>query len=287
MSSDPAPSAARRGLAGPLFVLGAALLWGTLGVLSTAAAARGVAPLEIALVRALIGALLFAAHALVTRARFPRGRDLAWSAAFGLVGISLFYGVFQLALQAGGASLAVVLLYTAPALVALLAWGVLHERPTRTTVLLIACTIAGVALVSIGGGHGVTVSVASVAYGLVAGACYALYYLFGKTVLARNATSTTLTVVLGVGALGLVPFAPVSAKPLATWGLLAVIGLATSYLAIAAYAAGLRRMAPTRAAIIASFEPVIAVALAVVVLGEVLAPTAVAGAALVVGAVVL
>lgn len=286
MASDPT-SAGRRGLAGPLFVLAAATLWGTLGVLSTAAFARGVAPLEVALSRAVIGALLFAMHAAVTRARFPRGRDLAWTAAFGLVGISVFYGVFQLAIRAGGASLAVVLLYTAPALVALIAWAVLGERPTRSTVGLIACTIGGVALVSVGGGHGVTVTVASVAYGLVAAACYALYYLFGKTVLGRNPASSTLAVALAVGALGLVPFTAVTAKPLAAWGLLAVIGLATSYLAITAYAAGVRRMAPTRAAIIASFEPVFAVTLAVVVLGERLAPLAIAGAALVIGAVVL
>lgn len=41
---------------------------------------------------------------------------------FGLVGISLFYGAYQLAIESGGAALAAVLLYTAPAIVALLSW---------------------------------------------------------------------------------------------------------------------------------------------------------------------
>ena len=38
----------------------------------------------------------------------------------GIAGVSIFYGSYQLAVKAGGASLASVLLYTAPAFVALL-----------------------------------------------------------------------------------------------------------------------------------------------------------------------
>ncbi|MBZ0118917.1 MAG: DMT family transporter [Sandaracinaceae bacterium] len=116
------------------WVLVAAVLWGALGVLGKAAQAEGVAPLEIAFWRALGGGALFALHAVVTRARWPRGRDLGGTIAFGLVGVSVFYGSYQLAVRAGGASLAAVLLYTAPAFVAVLAWWRFGEPGGRISI---------------------------------------------------------------------------------------------------------------------------------------------------------
>src|SRR5687768_3969976 len=113
-------------------ILLAAVLWGLLGPASYVALRDGVAPLEIAFWRAALAAPLFAAHAVAAgggRAAFRAARgDLPALAAFGVVGVSVFYGAYQLAVREGGAALAAVLLYTAPAWVALLARGVLGER---------------------------------------------------------------------------------------------------------------------------------------------------------------
>src|SRR5688572_9249773 len=101
-----------------LHVLVAAVLWGLLGPASYLALRDGVAPLEIAFWRAALGALLFGAHALAGggRAAFrPARADLPALVAFGVVGVSVFYGAYQLAVREGGAALASVLLYTAPA----------------------------------------------------------------------------------------------------------------------------------------------------------------------------
>jgi DME family drug/metabolite transporter len=266
------------------WVLVAAVLWGALGVLGKAAQAEGVAPLEIAFWRAAFGGALFALHALVTRASWPRGRDLTGTVAFGIAGVSVFYGSYQLAVRDGGASLAAVLLYTAPAFVALLAWWRFGERPGAREWLAVGVTITGVALVSTSGGGSVDAGVAAIAWGLTAGATYALYYIWGKLVFEQYAPAAVYAVAMPVGALGLLPFVSFGARTQRAWLLLACMAVASTYLAYLAYAAGLKRLPATRASVIASIEPLVATGLAAVWFDERLGPVAWLGAAMVVGA---
>lgn len=137
----------------PLLILVAAVLWGLLGILGKNAQGAGVSPLEVAFWRAALAGGLYALHALVTRAPLPRGRDLLVTAAFGVLGVSVFYGSYQLAVRAGGASLASVLLYTAPAFVALFGWAVLRERLGVREMTAVVGTLAGIALISLGAGR--------------------------------------------------------------------------------------------------------------------------------------
>ncbi|MBI0445638.1 MULTISPECIES: DMT family transporter [unclassified Deinococcus] len=270
-----------------LLILLAAVLWGLLGILGKNAQAAGVGPLEVAFWRAVLGGGLFALHAAVTRAPLPRGRDLLVTAAFGLVGVSVFYGAYQLAVRAGGASLASVLLYTAPAFVALLGWGLLRERLGVREGLAVAGTLTGIALISLGGGQGVNVTAAALTWGLLAGFTYSLYYLYGKAYFTRYPPTALYAVALPVGALGLLPFVALSAKTPAAWGSLIGIAVLSTYFAYLAYSAGLKHLPATRASVIASLEPVVAAGLAALLFGERLSTTALLGAALVIGAALL
>src|SRR5690606_19471774 len=118
---SPPPSRLTR-VGAPLFVLAAAVLWGLIGIQSAELLAAGLGPYEIAFWRAIIASVLFAAHASVTGGlRVPRGRDIPVLGMFALVGVTLFYSAYNLAVEAGGVSLAAILLYTAPAIVAVLA----------------------------------------------------------------------------------------------------------------------------------------------------------------------
>lgn len=263
----------------------AATLWALIGVLGTAVTRYGIDPLEVAFWRALLGGALFIAHAGVTRARPPGGRDLVLTIGFGVVGVSVFFAGYQLAVRHGGASLASVLLYTAPAFVAVLAVPVLGDRLRARDAIAVAASITGVAVVSLAGG-GARVTGPALAFGLLSGLAYALYYLFGKTMFARHPPVAVLAVALPVGALGLLPLVPFHPKPPEAWALLAVMAFASTYLAYLAYAIGLRGLAATRASVIATLEPVIASALAAIVLGERLAPLSYLGAAIVVAAAV-
>ncbi|MFC4637041.1 DMT family transporter [Deinococcus hohokamensis] len=275
---------AASGVPAPVLILCAAVLWGLLGILGKQAQGAGVGALEVAFWRAALGGGLFALHAAVTRAPLPRGRDLLVTLGFGVLGVSVFYGAYQLAVRSGGASLASVLLYTAPAFVALLGWAILRERLGLREVLAVGGTLAGVALISLGGGQGVTVTAAALAFGLLSGLTYSLYYLYGKAFFTRYAPTALYAVALPVGALGLLPFVDWAPKTGAAWSSLGAMAVLSTYLAYLAYSAGLRRLPATRASVIASLEPVVAALLAAALFGERLSLLALLGAALVMAA---
>ncbi|MDF1524449.1 MAG: EamA family transporter, partial [Trueperaceae bacterium] len=279
MRPAPPPSLQTRGYA---LVVTAAVLWGLIGLFARTILDAGVGPLEIAFWRALIAGGAFALHArLAGRSKLRSARDLGLLAAFALVGVTLFYASLNLAIDAGGVSLAFVLLYTAPAFVAVLAWPLLGERLTRRKGALVLLAVAGVVLVAQAGGGGVHATPAAVAWGLASGASYATYYLFGKWVLHRYAPVTIFAVVLPIGALGLLPFVDFVPKASDTWAWLAVLGLVSTYLAYLVYYTGLRTTEASRAVLVATVEPVVAAAIAAIAFGERLGGVGWTGAALI------
>ncbi|HAR68169.1 MAG TPA: EamA family transporter, partial [Thermus scotoductus] len=243
---------------GYLYLLLAAFLWGLIGPVSRLAFQEGLTPLAVAFFRAGIAWVFFGLHALLLRQVRVERRDALPLLLFGLVGVSLFYGSYQLAVVYGGAALASVLLYTAPAWVALLSLVVLKEPLDRTGLLAVALTLLGVGLMGVGGGSGVRVLSLALFFGLLSGFTYALYYIFGKLYLPRYATPTLFLYALPVGALGLLPwveFAPLSLRAMEA---LLFLGVFSTYGAYLAYYAGLKRLPATRASVVATLEPVVA-----------------------------
>src|SRR5690349_24880539 len=132
---------------GYCYIALAAALWGSLGVVSRVVLAAGVDPLELSFWRATIAGALFAVHAIARgKARVAR-RDYPVIGIFALVGVALFYLSYLFAVRAGGAALAAILLYTAPAWVAVASALWLHEPMTRRKLTALATTLLGVACV--------------------------------------------------------------------------------------------------------------------------------------------
>lgn len=269
------------------YILLAATLWGLLGPVAYVALREGVSPLEIAFWRAALGSVLYVAHAAVRGSWRIERRDVPAVVAFGAVGVSLFYGSYMLAVERGGAALAAVLLYTAPAWVALLARLFLGERLGARKLVALAATLAGVVLVATAGGGELRVGTAGIVWGLVAGWSYATYYLFGRRYFARYDAAGVLALALPVGALGLLPFVDFAPKSTTSWGALLFLAVVPTYAAYLLYAAGLRRVEATRAATVATIEPVVAAVAAYVAFGERLSPMGYVGAAVVLGGVLL
>ncbi|GAB4344666.1 MAG: DMT family transporter [Gammaproteobacteria bacterium] len=250
---------------GYLLILVAAALWGMIGPVSRYALAEGVTPLEVAFWRSTLAWFLFGGHALFTGAVHVRRPHMPAVALFGIVCVALFYGAYQGAVEEGGAALASVLLYTAPAWVALLARALLGERITPAKVVAIAITLFGVALVAWNdpGQSGQSrVSALAISLGLLSGFTYSLYYLFGKTLLRSYATPTLFLYALPVGALALYPWITFVDKSATAWASLVFVAVVSTYLAYLAYYAGLRHLEATRAAVVATIEPVVAALLA-------------------------
>lgn len=277
-------------LKGYLYILCAAALWALIGPLSKQAIAFGVTPLEAAFWRSAIGWSCFAIHALVAGCWRIQLRDAPALAGFGLIGVSTLFGAYVLSISMVGAALASVLLYTAPAWVAVLACLMLGERMTPHKLAALVMTLAGVACVSLGpaltSGLGLgAVNLTGIALGLLSGFSYATYYIFGKLYLGRYATPTLFLYALPVGCLGLLPFVPFGPKSPQAWAVLAALAISTTYGAYSVYYAALRRLEATRVAIVATLEPVMAAALAYVWWDERFDALGYAGSALILAAV--
>lgn len=246
----------------------AALLWGLIGPLSKFAFQAGMPTVEVAFWRAVMAWLVYGAHAAALGQVKVHRRDLPWVVGFGVVCVFGLFGSYVLAVRDGGAALASVLLYTAPAWVALLAWKILKERLTTAKLAAVGATVLGVAGVSLGNGLNGPVSLGAIFFGLLSGLTYALYYIFGKAFLSRYSTPTLFLYALPVGAACMLPFLGFGPRPAQAWLACAALALCSTYGAYSLYYAGLRRIEASRAAVIATLEPVVAALLAFSFFGE-------------------
>ena len=272
---------------GYLYVVIAAALWGLLGSVTRIALREGVSAVEVAFWRGLLAAGIFAVHAAaIRRVRIER-RDLPSVVAFGVFGVAGLLACFSRAVEEGGAALASILLYTAPVWVALLSALFLGERLTRRTVLALAVATLGVAGIAFSGGGAVRLTPAALGWGLASAFAYALYYLFGKRYFDVYPTATLFIYALPVGALTMLPLVDFRPKTPTAWAAIAFVAVVPTYLAYVFYSAGLRRVEATRAATVATVEPVVAAVSAYLMWNERLSPAGYAFAAVVLAGVLM
>ncbi|KAA3626183.1 MAG: EamA/RhaT family transporter [Proteobacteria bacterium] len=250
---------------GYALLLLAASLWALIGPVARFAFEEGVAPLEVAFWRAALAWILFSVHAAARRQMRVAPRHLPLIAVFGVVCIAIFYAAYQGAVEAGGAALASMLLYTAPAWVVLMAQVILGECATPRKILAVVLTLTGVAFIAQEGGGVLReggVSGIAIALGLLSGFTYALYFIFGKSFLRHYSTPTLFLYALPVGALVLLPFVEFADKTPLAWLCVISVAVVSTYFAYLAYYAGLRHLDATRAAVVVTVEPVVAVLVA-------------------------
>ncbi|HEX8391575.1 MAG TPA: EamA family transporter [Longimicrobium sp.] len=273
---------------GTLYVAAAAILWGLMGPVTRIALAEGLTPLEIAFWRGIMAGGLFAATAVVIRRPWLQKRDVPMIIAFGMTGVAGLLASYSLAVSAGGAALAAILLYTAPVWVALFSASFLHERMTGRKLAALALATAGVAGIALStGGGSIRLTPAGLGWGLASGLAYALYYLFGKRYFERYPTATIFMYALPVAALVIFPAVRFHPKSATAWGALAFLSAVPTYTSYVFYSAGLKRIEATRAATVATIEPVVAALAAYLMWNERLSAIGYACAALVLFGVLL
>jgi drug/metabolite transporter, DME family len=279
-------------------VLIAAVLFGTTG--TAQALGPGVEPLAVGSARILVGAALLTAVAVAAarsaaKAAGPAAGGLRESLGAGDRRLFLLAGVFVAAYQAsffaavadtGVAVGTVVALGSAPAFTGLFGRLFAHERLEPRWFAATALACAGVCLLTLGGGSAGDVSAPGIALALVAGAGYAGYAVIGKHLLHRGGTPEgVMAAVFGTGAIMLLPVLAVTptGELVSAGGLtLAVyLGAVTTAVAYILFAKGLSRIGASETATLTLAEPVTAMALGFLVLGERPGALAVAGAALV------
>ncbi|MBR9989976.1 MAG: EamA family transporter, partial [Gemmatimonadetes bacterium] len=286
----------RRPVAGAALVLGAASLWATFGIFAKYLYQAGLQPLEVASARAAVG---FAAVLLIALARMLRGvrvplRALPFFAAYGVIGFALFGLLYLAGLQRTTVSIAVALLYTAPAFVVLVSAVLWREHFGRIRALSLVLVLIGVVLVT--GAAGALLSgtaalpLPALLFGLGSGLGYALYTLFSKVATERYGPLASLFWSFAFAALSLgilaSPVAPFVRAPDQTM-LLIGLGIVPTLLPYGLYIAALRHLRASTAAMLASVEPAIAASMAAVLLGERMAGLQIVGVVVLVVAAVL
>ncbi len=276
---------------GYILVLAAASMWALLGPLCLYIYQEGISPLESAFWRAFFGWIFFLAHASFKgQVKIP-SNYLPILAVFGLICVSIFYSSYLLAISRLGVGIAAVLLYTAPAWVAVLSPFLLNEKITLAKALCVSMTIAGVILICLGpqlsSNANVPLDSIGIGIGLIAGLTYAQYFIFGKKILYRFETPTVFSYALPLGMIPLLPFIHFTHKTPTAWFLLLSLGFISSYAAFSACYAGLKRLEATQASVIATFEPMLAAAFGFILFNETFGIFSWLGSALIIGAVFL
>ncbi len=267
---------------GILLVMLSACAFGSMAIVARGVFASGANVPGLLAGRFALAGLLLAAVMLATGRPFPRGRPLLVAIGMGGIGYVGQAACFFNALHYASSGLVALLLYVYPTLVVILSAIFLREKLTGTKLALLAASFAGLALM-LGGGTG---SATGILLGLGAAGIYSVYILVGARELSHtDALATTTVVCLSAAAtLGIASFFVETRLPGTWWGWasIAVIGLVGSVVAILAFFAGLKRVGPSTASVVSTFEPVFTAILAWLVLGETLTPAQLAGGALVV-----
>lgn len=260
-----------------MITLGASA-WGTLGVFATTLYEAGLEPIDVAAARVTVAWIGFAVIAVIFNPENIRltPRQRALLALHGLIAVALYNLLYFGAIAQVGIALAVALLYSAPAWSAVLGYLLLRERHPARVYVAVPLTVMGVALaVTNPAGFSLSVPTAGLLLGLGAALAYALFSILGKLLLRDCASSTMLLYSFGTGSFILTAVAwldgggdrLISMGP-GDWLVLLAAGVFPTFLAYLAYTEGLRRIPASLATLLAATEPVVAVALGLVVTGE-------------------
>ncbi len=255
-------------LSGYMFIATAAVGWSLIGVFATYARRGGVTSLEIAFWRAALSSVGFAAVAVQNRETRIARHDLGTIGLFAAIGIALFNAALTLSIAAGGVSLAFMLLYSAPAFVMVLAWPLLRERLDRNKAVLVAMILIGITFVAFASGKGVIISTRSITWGLVSGASYSSFYLMGKPLYQKYSPATVFMYAMPIGAVLLFPFVDFHHKSLKSWIWLFVLAAISTLSAYLLYGIGIQRIEASRAVLVATVEPMLALVWGALLFGE-------------------
>ena len=285
----------RTELRGYVLVLASTTLCGTIGVFGKKVMDLGAGALEMVAWRALLSFVFLAVAVLVLKRSLFRVRlkDLPFFALFGAVGIGVNFACFFYAIEYVPVAIATVLLYTYPFMVAVIAAVFLGERFSAVKAGALALSFCGCLLVvnvfQTGGG---AVDWRGVLFGLANAVGVAVFTLMSKKAEKRYGPWTVLTYSLGFGAAGLlVVLRPadllVLRLPFEAVLWLAALAAFSTVAGYSLYLFGLRYLQVSKASVVATFEVVVAAALAYLMFAEKLHPLQVLGAALVILAVIV
>lgn len=229
--------------------------------------------------------------------------DLGFAAIFGLA-LAVFNVFWTISVVQNGASIATVLLYSSAAFTALLGWRFLHESLRLPKIVAILISLTGCTLASLAGANFQSTGV-GFAVGILAGICYAVYSLLGRSAAQRGLnpwTSSLFAFAFAAGYLliaNLLPFKFLpgqAARPAELfmlgkqymgWFYLILLALGPTVLGFGFYNNSLALLPSSVANMVLTLEPALTALIAFFIFKERLLPSQALGGLMVVGGVFL
>lgn len=262
---------------GILLVLCAAILWGTTGT-AQSFAPLSLSPYWVGAARLVVSGFFFIGLLLVTDRQtlsLAQLKLLPWrlilTAAFCMLcyNLSFFAGIRQTSIAIGTA----VALGSAPVWAGLIQAAWLRSMPSGNWWLALSIAVAGLLLTTFGRNEAENaVTMAGLVLCLISGLSYALYAQTTKKLILTTSARVSTTWVFTCAALMAVPFAYLLAGPqvlsVANVPVLLWLGIAATGISYLLFSTGLRYVSSATGVALALAEPIAAVLLAIVVVGE-------------------
>ena len=272
-------------------VLVSATAFGTISILAKVAYSVGFEVYQLLAFRFVVASLGMWGIALALRQnplRLPR-RRLLQLFALGAAVYTAQSLTYFLALQALPASLCILIVYIYPSLVVIAGWLFLRRSITRWHGIALMSSFLGVVLLL--GGARFTLAWALI-FAIVAPIIYTTYILLGERLMASvpavGASAVIFTgAALAFCALGAFSRQLVLPRGASGWAVGIGIAVVPTMIAISFFMAGLPRIGANRASLLSTWEPVVTVLLAVILLGDRLSLVQAVGGLLVLLAVVV
>ena len=242
------------------YVAAAAIIWGSNGVIVNWVPYDAYA---IAFFRVLFASLTLLPVVLLTRKPEAMSAARSWKVMLSLglllaLGWTLLFHSMKLIAIAN----AVLLNYTAPIFVALLAPLFLKEKLEKSTLLALAISVAGIVVISYQQNLQISdLNLLGVILGLLAGLTYAGFIIVSKRALSSFSSQVVAFYSYSVASIFLLPFVIGTdfSPDLASWILLLVLGVFNTGFAVTLYLKGLGMVKAQKAVVFTYLEPASAV----------------------------
>ena len=268
-----------KGNLGPLFILLAALLWGTTGT-TQALAPEGAHPIAIGATRLAVGGI-FLVLIVLLKGKFDFKHWPVKITILASLSMALYQPLFFSAVSITGVAIGtVVAIGSAPILSGLIEWLYLKIRPSKVWWYSTFLSIAG-CLLLFNNKESVNVDPVGIIMALGAGLSFAVYTLVSRTLVKNHSSLSVVAVVFTLSAIWLTPFLFIYDM---SWiisfrgmGVSLQLGIMATGVAYLLFAKGLIHVSSSTAVTLALAEPLTAALLGVFILGEYLTITSCVG----------
>ncbi len=284
-----------RSIRGTLFILGATFFWGVSATVAKLLFTEHVETLVLVQMRMTLSSIVLLVFFLIFKPQLLRAgpRDMVRFALLGIVGAAGSNFTYYFTIRETNVATAILLQYLAPLLVLGYAAASGDEALTPRKVAAGVVSLAGCFLVVAGKDFSVlNLSTLGLISGLGSAFCWGFTNVWLRRLLKRyNVWTCLIYGFLFASLFWLVinpPWKIINAGYSShLWAVFFGFAMISVLIPQTLYYAGIRTLTASRAVITATFEPVVAIGSAYIILGETLTPVQIAGATVVLSAVVI